>query len=154
MSTVCKRFIRPHKGQNLVELALVLPFLMILIFAIVEIGRVWQCYQGTKMAAIDGAYTASLSYGAGESAAISAGQTQMLNRLAAANLMSGGTTMSVLPVKNNGGTGAIIGFKAAVQTQFRPIVGAISLPTMSGPVPIIPAAFPISYDNIQFNAVY
>lgn len=47
-------------GQNLVEFALTLPFILVFFFFIAEVGRAWFFYEAIKMAATDGAHTAAI----------------------------------------------------------------------------------------------
>ena len=49
------RGIRNEKGQALVELALLLPFIMMLVLGVLEIGRAWQHKQTLTDAAREGA---------------------------------------------------------------------------------------------------
>ena len=51
---------RRFPGQNLVEFALSLPFILIFVFFVTEAGRAWFFYQAIKMAATDGAHTAAI----------------------------------------------------------------------------------------------
>ena len=37
-----------HRGQNLVELVLTLPFVVIMLFFIIELGRAWMVYEGAN----------------------------------------------------------------------------------------------------------
>lgn len=132
------------QGQNLVELVLTLPFLLILVFAVIEMGRVWQVYESAKTAAMDGAYVASVYQDP------IMGQQQIQTRLNTANIAY--TNVSVQPV--NSAQGAIIGYQSNVTVIFIPLMGGISLPTLSGPISIIPNQIPITYRNISYNSVY
>jgi Flp pilus assembly protein TadG len=68
------------QGQNLVELTLLLPFFLILVFAVIEIGNYWQTTETIKIAAMDGAYAAANMHNA------TVGTAQMQTRLAAGHI--------------------------------------------------------------------
>ena len=55
-----KRFHRDCKGQALVEMALVLPILLMLLFGIIEFGRVFNAYLVTSQASREGARAAAV----------------------------------------------------------------------------------------------
>jgi len=57
---VVRSFIRGHRGQALVELALVLPILLLMLFGIVEFGRIFNAYLVVSQAAREGARVAAL----------------------------------------------------------------------------------------------
>jgi len=129
-----------HRGQNLVELVLTLPFVVIMLFFIIELGRAWMAYEGAKMAARDGAYTASIYHNA------STGQTQLDNKLAAAGLTVKTAKVSQVPNQH--------AYQADVTVTFSPFFGSVTIPTLSGPISILPAQFDISYQSITDVAVY
>jgi hypothetical protein len=52
-------------GQTMAEMAFVLPLFLILVFAIIEIGRAWAAKQSLTIAAREGARILVLPYGAG-----------------------------------------------------------------------------------------
>jgi Flp pilus assembly protein TadG len=52
-------------GQTMVEMAFVLPLFLILVFAIIEMGRAWAAKQALTIAAREGARILVLPYGAG-----------------------------------------------------------------------------------------
>ena len=137
---------RCQRGQNLVELALTLPFLLLLIFTIVEVGRAWQTYQGAKMAAIDGAYTASVYHDE------ALGEDQMQARLNQARIPY--NAYDIVPVENTAGSTVVVGYKANVNVTYKPLFGGMSLPTLVGAVTIIPSEFPIEYHEIYYNSIY
>lgn len=129
-----------HRGQNLVELVLTLPFVVIMLFFIIELGRAWMVYEGAKMAARDGAYTASIYHNA------NTGQTQLDNKLAAAGLTVKSAKVSQVPNQH--------AYQADVTVTFSPFFGGLSIPTLSGAISILPAQFDISYQSITDVAVY
>lgn len=49
-----RRFMKNQKGQSIVELALVLPILLLLLFGIIEFGRVFNAYLIVTNASRDG----------------------------------------------------------------------------------------------------
>ncbi|MGE0130938.1 MAG: TadE/TadG family type IV pilus assembly protein [Blastocatellales bacterium] len=54
-----------ERGQAMVEIAFVLPLFLILVFAIIEMGRAWAAKQALTIAAREGARILVLPYGAG-----------------------------------------------------------------------------------------
>lgn len=55
-------FLKEEKGQALVELALILPVLLLLVFGIVEFGRVYGAYLTVNHAAREGARAAAVGF--------------------------------------------------------------------------------------------
>ncbi len=137
---------RRERGQNLVELALTLPFLIVVLFAIVEMGRAWQTYQGAKMAAIDGAYTASVFHDE------TLGENQIQARLEAANIPY--DNFNIQPVQNQGGNNITVGYKAQVRVRYVPLFGGMSVPTLGAPIVLIPNEFPIEYNEVYYSSIY
>jgi Flp pilus assembly protein TadG len=131
---------RRHTGQNLVELVLTLPFVLILVFFIIEAGRVNFTFQGAKMAVMSGAHTAALYHNA------AVGKQQLDNKLAATGLTA--TTASVVQLPNRHA------YQATVTVHYAPFFGGVSIPTLSGPVSILPSQFDITYNAVEDVAVY
>lgn len=132
---------RAHsRGQNLVELVLTLPLMILMMFFIIEIGRAWMTYDSAKMAVRDGAYTASIYHNA------AAGLTQMTNKLNAAGLDV--KSFNVQQINNRHA------YEANVTVTFTPFFGGLSIPTISGSVSIIPKSFNLSYSSITDVAIY
>jgi Flp pilus assembly protein TadG len=131
---------RKHRGQNLVEFVLVFPFFILLAYACLEFMRGWQTWNGAKMAALDAAYTAAVYHNA------AMGSVQLQQRLAEANLNV--TSANVASINNDRA------YQVSVSVLFTPVFGGISIPTVSGPIPIIPASFPVSYTAVRAPAVY
>lgn len=136
-----------HQGQNLVELAITFPLLLVTILGVVEVGRAWNTYEGTRLAAMDGAYTAAIYKNR------TLGQTQITTRLSSANIpldrtnaACGGAGVQV--VETNGE------FTVAVCTQFVPIFGDLGINFMGDELTVFPAAIPISYQNVQTPTIY
>lgn len=128
------------RGQNLVELALTLPFVLALLFFVIEMGRAWFVYQGAKMAAMEGAHAAAKFHNP------QVGQTQLTTRLAASGLQVVSSQVSQIP--NNHA------YQADVTVSFTPFFGGIAIPSISGPITIIPNGFNISYTAVENVAVY
>lgn len=137
--TAVSRKRQAHRGQNLVELVLTLPFVLILIFFIIDVSRAWMAYESAKMAARDAAYTASIYHNA------SVGQTQLNNRLAATGLKGKGTVTQV-PNQH--------AYQVSVDATFTPLFAQLTIPTLSGPIKILPASFPVTYSAITDVSVY
>lgn len=56
---------KAERGQAMMEIALVLPMFLLLVFAIIEIGRAWAAKQALTISAREGARILVLPYGAG-----------------------------------------------------------------------------------------
>ena len=140
MARLTNRTRKAARGQNLVELALTLPFVLLFIFFIVELGRVWFVYEGAKMAAMSGVHAASIYHSAG------VGQKELDNKIAAAGLDKNTATVTQIPNQH--------AYRADVNVTFTPFFGGVQIPTVSGPISIIPAAFPISYSAVEDVSVY
>jgi Flp pilus assembly protein TadG len=136
-----KRFKRgASAGQNLIELALSFGFVLVLLFATIEISRVWLVYTATRNAAMDGAVTASQYHDTGR------GMQQIDKRLALAKLSA--TSRSITVMDNN------IGYEASVAVMYKPLFANMALPVPGGKITIIPAGFPVSYSSTKFYAIY
>jgi len=131
---------KASRGQNLVELALTLPFVIVMMFAIIEFGRVWYTYEGVKMAVNEGLVVASNYYSP------STGQTRMQQRLAAAGLTASTATITQVPGQQ--------AWQANATVQYTPFFGNLSIPSISGPITILPANFDISYTAVQAVSIY
>jgi Flp pilus assembly protein TadG len=128
-------------GQHLVEFLLVIPIFLMLIFGSIEIGRVWQAYEGAKLAALDGAYTASTLRDT------TVAEQRIRQRLLQASLNV--KSASVLMV-NNGQA-----YEARVTVEFKPVFGGIKLKAPGGTeLTLIPNAFDISYSGVRYYSVY
>jgi len=131
---------RRDRGQNLVELALTLPMVLIMIFCIVEFARVWMTYESAKTAAREGAYVASIYHNT------KAGQDQMNYKLSAAGVTIKSATVSQVPGQH--------AYESDVTVTFEPLFGSLQIPTLSGPISIIPAKFDLGYKSVTDVAVY
>ena len=127
------------RGQNLIELALTLPFIIILIFFISDLGRAWWTYNAAKMAVNDAVHTAAMKQNA------SAGQARITQLIGQANLTGSGT-VSQIPNQH--------AYQANITVQFIPVFAGMSIPTPGGSIKIIPNAFPITYSQVSEASVY
>jgi Flp pilus assembly protein TadG len=75
------RFMKSERGQSLVEFALILPIFIVVLFGIMEFGRLWEITNLITSASREGARVAAIS-GTSQSQAINAAQ----NVLSAANI--------------------------------------------------------------------
>ena len=127
------------RGQNLVELVLTLPFMLILIFFIIDSGRAWMAYESAKMAVRDAAYTASIFQNP------EVGQQQLDFKILASGLQGSGT-VSQVPNQH--------AYRASIEVEFRPLFGDLAIPTISGPIRLLPGTIPITYSNVTDVALY
>src|SRR5262245_37453717 len=111
---------RSQKGQNIIELALTLPFVLIMVLFIVETGRVWVAYEGAKMAATEGAHVASLYHNP------QVGTDQLNKKLQEAGLEVKQAAVTQIPNQH--------AYQANVTIRFTPVFGALALPTVGGNV--------------------
>lgn len=136
----CQSFKRKAlRGQNLVELVLTLPFMLVLIFFIIDSGRAWMTYESAKMAVRDAAYTASIFQNP------EVGQKQLDNKILLSGLKGSG---EVVQVPNQHA------YRASIEVEFTPLFGELAIPTISGPIRLLPATIPISYENVTDVALY
>ncbi|MFZ4794908.1 MAG: TadE/TadG family type IV pilus assembly protein [Blastocatellia bacterium] len=96
--TTRKRAYRREAGQSMVELALVLPLFLTMVFAIIEIGRAYAVKQALTIAAREGARLLVLPYGAGltygsESAIQTAAVSRVRSYLASSGVTVGAETV-------------------------------------------------------------
>jgi hypothetical protein len=126
-------------GQNLVELVLTLPFTLILTFFIIDSGRAWMAYESAKMAVRDAAYTASIFQNP------EVGQKQLDLRILASGLKGSGT-VSQVPNQH--------AYRASIEVEFTPLFGEMAIPTLSGPINLLPTTIPIKYENVTDVALY
>ena len=128
-------------GQNLVELALTLPFIVLLIFFICELSRAWWTYNTAKMAANDAVHTAAMYQSA------ATGQTR-LNTL----LSNAGMNVQTATVTQMLGQHA---YSVTVTVLYVPAAFAgFAIPTLTGPIKVVPDQFPINYTALQEASVY
>jgi Flp pilus assembly protein TadG len=107
--------VRRARGAELVELALILPILLIIIAGIVDLGFMFQAFMVVNNAAREGARVRVLP---GYS---NADATARVNSYVSASGLSGSATTSVAPITiTNGGAGAPTsnGFRVTVQYPY------------------------------------
>jgi Flp pilus assembly protein TadG len=125
-----------RKGQNIVEAALVLPIFIVMAFGLFELAHFWQVAETAKMAAIDAVTVAARSQNVG------AGTTHLLARLNQAQLAPTGTTSVTTSADGSS-------YTATVAVAYRPYFGGLAIPSLAGPITIIPDQIPINYQEIK-----
>jgi Flp pilus assembly protein TadG len=122
--------VRDTAGAAMVEFALILPFLLVLLFGIIEFARAWNTRQVLTDAAREGARVAVVRRGTGGSAAITQAELEELVRTtvqeaaARANLATDPPTMIITGdaatgVGGDPGTPAMV----TVDYQYTPLFG-------------------------------
>jgi Flp pilus assembly protein TadG len=127
---------RHHPGQNIVEAVLALPLFLLLVFGIFELSHFWQTVETTKLAAIDAAGVAAKTQNA------TLGTIQLLARLSQAQLAPSGATQVTANADGSS-------FTATATVLYRPYFGGMSIPSLAGPISIIPAQIPIQFQEIK-----
>lgn len=112
MKRMIKHLFRSQKGQALVEFAMVLPVFIVVLFGIVEFGRLWQTMNVITSAAREGARVASLT-----SPNIGQARNAAQNVLSAANISDATVSVS----GPNGANEVIV----TVSLNYTPLTGAI-----------------------------
>ncbi len=137
---------RRSRGQSMVEVTLTLPFMIILIFGMIEMNRVWQSWHGAKLAADDGCYTAAVNRDAIR------GQDVMETRANSAQITFTAATVSA---RMNDANTLPIGYECTITVLHRPLFTglSISLPG-TGDVSLFGAGIPITYSNDYFRSVF
>lgn len=107
-----RRFLKDQRGQALVELALVLPVLLVLFMGTVEFGRIYHSYLVITNASREGARVAVLS---GADTAISDRVGQVTGSLDSARLQ---TTVTPAPANRKSGTLATVEVRYQVNLIF------------------------------------
>lgn len=134
----CRR--HAPSGQNLVELALTLPFVLLLVFFLIEVGRIGFVFQSAKLAAAEGAHAAALYHN------VQVGKLQMTNKLAATGLTNG--TASIRQVPNQHA------YQASVTVGYTPFFADFGMPTLSGKIKVFPGKFDIAYTAVEDIGLY
>jgi len=111
-------FFKSEKGQSVVEFALVLPVFIVIIFGIVEFGRLWETVNVVTSAAREGARVAAVS-----EPNVAMARSAAQNVLSAANIS--GATISVSGPDGNDDV------CVTVTTGYTPITGSI-IPGITG----------------------
>lgn len=103
-----RKVVRNKKGQALVELALILPILLLLIFGVVEYGRIFSAYLAVTTASREGARVATV--GATDTDIIAAAKL----RTDAMGLKSADVIVTITP----NGAGRVRGSSVTVQVTY------------------------------------
>lgn len=135
----CQPQKKSHRGQNLVELMFTLPFMLVLIFFTIDLGRAWRTYEGAKMAVRSANYTASIYHSA------TVGQDYLNSQLIATGVGGSGEVKQV-PNQH--------AYQSSVKVTYRPLFAELSIPTLSGPQRIFPTEFEISYSGVTDVSIY
>lgn len=98
-----------------------------------------MAYESAKMAVRDAAYTASIFQNP------EVGQRQLNVKIVSSGLKGSGTVTQV-PNQH--------AYRASIQVEFTPLFGELAIPTISGPIRLLPGAIPISYSNVTDVALY
>ena len=107
-----KNLCKSQKGQSLVEFVLVLPIFIVLLFGIMEFGRMWETVNVLTSAAREAARIAAVS-GPSTSQAVNAAQ----NILSSANIQN-----AVINVTGPNSSDQVV---VTVSCNYSPITGAI-----------------------------
>jgi|GEM_PF-2821930 len=131
---------RRQAGQNLVELTVTLPFVLLLILFLIEVVRVSFTYQSTSIAARQGAEFAAVYH------STAMGLQQMKRTLAASGLTASTTT--VTQVANTHG------YEASVKVTYTPLF-TMSIPLIGGPsTKVTPGTFDIAFTAVPDSGLY
>ncbi|MEW5822373.1 MAG: TadE/TadG family type IV pilus assembly protein [Cyanobacteriota bacterium] len=170
---------RRFKGQNLVELVVVLPLLVVLILGIMQLGLYWRTFQTIESVALEGSNVAASTvdnYGTPVNEPVTASIDAINNRLAMAGLptvtsgnvtVQDGTAPYALyqsPAANNPGDMQITidyrnptanGVVVQVVYGYRPILAGTRIPVPGGTdITIIPDFIKVSSSQIQQYNTY
>ncbi|HOY44914.1 MAG TPA: TadE/TadG family type IV pilus assembly protein [bacterium] len=115
-------FVRRQEGQSLVEFALVIPIFLLLLFGIIEFGRIWETMNTMTGAAREGARVAAVT------------APDVSRSRAAALRLLGGVTLTGLSVSVSG-PGGSNEVTVTVSGTYVPLTNAI-IPGLIGPIPL------------------
>jgi TadE-like protein len=120
---------RRRAGTSTVEMALVLPLLLILVFAIGEFGVAFTQWQTLTNAAREGARVGVVFRGAGCNAGTVSAEIQAAvdDYVAASGLRTGDVSLTPAPTGVCGGTGTPLTVNATVPYQFQMLPGLAGL---------------------------
>jgi Flp pilus assembly protein TadG len=107
-----KKFFKRQQGQSLVEFALIFPIIVIILFGIIEFGRLWETMSVLTSAAREGARVAAVT--APDPNRV---QSAAQSVLSAANI----TNASIIVIGPNSSSEVIV----TVQIIYAPITGSI-----------------------------
>lgn len=129
-----------QSGQNLVELTVTLPFMLLLILFLIEVVRISFTYQATGIAARQGAQFAAAYH------TTAMGLQQMKRTLSASGLTA--TTTSVTQVPNTHS------YQASVTVTYAPLF-TMSIPLVGGSSgKVTPGSFNISFTSLPDSGIY
>lgn len=133
------------RGQSIIEITLVLPILLIMGLGIAEMGRLWQTYHATKLAAEDGAYTATIYNNEGNK-----GELAIDARLSKAKLAA--QSRSINAITSNGGI--VLGYSAEVTVNFKTFFSGLTLNMPGGEsIALFSSTIPIHYESVYSRKV-
>jgi Flp pilus assembly protein TadG len=130
---------RRAAGQNLVELMLTLPFMLLLLFLLIEAARMAFIYEGVGIAARQGAQAASAYH------SVATGLMHVKQVLAATGLTA--KTASIVQVPNQHA------YEASVTVTYEPLLN-LNIPIMGSNGKISPGSVDISFTSVPDVAVY
>lgn len=128
----------------MVELALTLPFIIILLFSFVEFSRAWQAWHGAKLAADDGCYTAAIMKD------VTQGQAVMATRAEQARLTDVDSAITAI----SNGT-LTIGYECRINVRHFPLWSGFGVNVPGyGRVGLFDDGILISYQGDYFRSVF
>jgi Flp pilus assembly protein TadG len=177
--TIVKKCLKKSSGQNLVELVVVLPLLVLLILGIMQLGLYWRTFQTIESVALEGSNIAASTVdnlGTAENEAKDAAVAAINTRLAMAGLpavdpatvvaqvgpeptslyqnaavVNPGDIQVTVDYRNPTSNGVIV----QVVYGYRPILAGTRIPMPSGdPITIIPSYIEVSSSQIQQYNTY
>jgi hypothetical protein len=128
-----------HRGQNLIELVLTLPFVLFMILFLIEMVRIAFTYQAVAIAARQGAQFAAV-YHTSE-----AGLQQMKRTLSASGITASTTDVKQVPDMH--------AYQASVTVSYKPLFTG-SIPLMQSSAKISPGVFDIKFTSVPEVGVY
>lgn len=173
-----KPFIRSSSGQNLVELVVVLPLLVLLILGIMQLGLYWRTFQTIESVALEGSNVAASeidNLSTTQNEPVEAAITAVNNRLSMAGLPNVSSAVSpisgtapnalyqssavvnprdlqlTIDYRNPTANGVVV----QVVYGYKPILAGTSIPVPGGsPITIIPDFVEVSSSQIQQYNMY
>jgi hypothetical protein len=131
---------RRHKGQNLIELVMTLPLVLLMIFFLIECVRIAFTYQAVAIAARQGAQFAATYH------ASAMGLQQMKRTLSASGMTATTTTVTQVPNTH--------AYESSVTVKYAPLFTG-SFPIMgAGSVKTSPGSFDVSFTAVPESGVY
>src|SRR5688572_27485887 len=127
-----------HDGQNLVELVLTLPFVLVLSLFLLEFGRLCFVFQVAGTAVRQAVQVAAAYHNE------SVGQ-QQLNKKISASGLTGTGTVSQMP--------NLHAYQASAAIQYSPLFSG-SIPTLSGNITVVPKSINVTYTSAAQASIY